>query len=339
MGDLLLGVDGGNTKCVALVARPDGTIVGAGRAGCADIYGADGPKAALTEIEAAVAAALASAGASLDDVEAAGFSLAGADWPEDHDFLRAELSRRLAGIGELEVVNDALGALRAGTSDGVGLAVVCGTGGCVGARSPEGPVWHSSWWTPHTGGWTIGTQALEAVYRAELGMGPETSLTAAALEVFDATTVEHILHSFTRRGGRSPFEASVFAPAVLRESAAGDAVARRIVVDQGELLGNVAAAATRIVGLAGRPYPLVLLGGVLRGHGADLLRAEITSRVPDGVPVATRFEPAAGPLLMAFDAIGVAADEDRLHGTFPEARFFASSGSILAVPERRTEEG
>src|SRR5438105_4774145 len=36
----VLGVDGGNTKTVALVAALDGTILGAGRGGCGDIYNA-----------------------------------------------------------------------------------------------------------------------------------------------------------------------------------------------------------------------------------------------------------------------------------------------------------
>ena len=325
MSDLLLGVDGGNTKCVALLASRDGAVVGAGRAGCADIYGAGDPQNALAEIEAATTRALAAAGASRDDVAVAVFSLAVADWPEDFDLLRVELARRLPQVGRLEVVNDALGALRAGTSDGVGLAVVCGTGGCVGARSSAGRAWHSSWWALHTGGWAIGRAALDAVYSAELAIAPQTSLLAAALEVFDASTVEQVLHSFTRRGGRSPLDASLFAPAVLREAIRGDAVARRIVVEQGALLGDVASAAARLVGLSGGPYPLVLLGGVFRGQGAELLRAEITSRVPDGLPVETRFEPAAGALLTAFDAIGVDADEDRLRETFPDAEFFASA--------------
>lgn len=324
MGDLLLGVDGGNTKCVALVARRDGTIVGAGRAGCADIYSARTPQAAAAEIESAISGALAAAGASVDDVEAAAFSLAGADWPEDFDLLRTELSRRLSYVRQLVVVNDALGALRAGTKDGVGLAVVCGTGGCVGARSSDERVWHSSWWALHTGGWAIGSAALDAVYRAQLAIGPETALTEAALEVFDASTVEEILHSFTHRGGRHAFEASVFAPAVLREAARGDDVAHRVVVEQGRLLGSIAAAGARLVGLSGQ-YPLVLLGGVLRGEGADLLRAEIRSCVPGGVPVQTRFEPVAGALLMAFDSVGVAADEERLHETFPGAELFTSA--------------
>jgi len=38
------------------------------------------------------------------------------------------------------VVNDAIGPIRTGTDDGVGAAVVCGTGGAVGARNARGDV-------------------------------------------------------------------------------------------------------------------------------------------------------------------------------------------------------
>ena len=37
---LVLGVDAGNSKTVALVAGPDGEVLGAGRGGPGDIYGA-----------------------------------------------------------------------------------------------------------------------------------------------------------------------------------------------------------------------------------------------------------------------------------------------------------
>jgi N-acetylglucosamine kinase-like BadF-type ATPase len=334
VGTYLLGVDGGNTKCIALVARRDGAIVGAGRAGCGDIYARAAPEQAVDEVELAAVKALAAAGASASDVTAATFSLAGADWPEDHDFLRTELSRRLAGLGQLEVVNDALGALRAGTDDGVGVAVVCGTGGCVGARAADGTAWHSSWWTPHTGGATIGALALEGVCRAELGTGPVTMLTEAALRLFDCGTVEEMLHAFTRRGGRPKAEKSLLAPAVLRAAAAGDGVAHRIVAEQGRLLGELAAAAARVVGLSGGPYPLVLLGGVLRGDDADHLRSEIVSRVPEATPVPARFEPAAGALLMAFDAAGLRPDERLLRETFPAAALFDSADGAVPVAHR-----
>jgi N-acetylglucosamine kinase-like BadF-type ATPase len=59
----VLGVDGGNTKTIALIARHDGTIVGAGRGGRGDIYGAGGPEAALAEADRAVWTALEACGA------------------------------------------------------------------------------------------------------------------------------------------------------------------------------------------------------------------------------------------------------------------------------------
>src|SRR3954467_700830 len=132
----LLGVDGGNPKTVSLVARTDGTIVGAGRGGCGDIYGPAGPDGAIAEIERAVLAALAHAGACASGLAAGAFSLAGADWPEDFALFESELGR--LGFGRaITVVNDALGALWAGAPDGAAVSVVCGTGVAVGARAVD----------------------------------------------------------------------------------------------------------------------------------------------------------------------------------------------------------
>ena len=91
---LLLGVDGGNTKTVAIVATGDGTIVGAGRAGRSDIYNTPDEEAALDEICHAVIQALSEASATATDLAAGVFSMAGADWPEDVDFLTRGLIRR-----------------------------------------------------------------------------------------------------------------------------------------------------------------------------------------------------------------------------------------------------
>src|SRR5687767_3184837 len=128
----ILGVDAGNTKTVALVARLDGTIAGVGRGGCGDIYaGADG---AVAQVERAVGAALEAAEARPLDLATGAFSMAGADWPEDFAFIESAVGR--LGFGQrIIVVNDALGALRAGSPDGNGVSVVCGTGIAIGARA------------------------------------------------------------------------------------------------------------------------------------------------------------------------------------------------------------
>ena len=66
---LLLGVDGGNSKTIALLARRDGSIVGAGRAGACDHYVEPRPGAAYAEIAKAITTALEAAGAVLSQIE------------------------------------------------------------------------------------------------------------------------------------------------------------------------------------------------------------------------------------------------------------------------------
>ena len=109
MNGLLLGVDGGNTKTAAVVVDPGGAVLGAGGAGCGDIHNAGSPEPALVEIVRAATAALDAAGATPADLAAAAFSLAGADWPEDFERLRRELTARLGLRDEPEIVNDAIG--------------------------------------------------------------------------------------------------------------------------------------------------------------------------------------------------------------------------------------
>src|SRR5262245_49809210 len=201
----VLGVDGGNTKTIALVARADGTVVGAGRGGCGDIYGDAGPSGAIAEIERAVLGALSAAGARADALEVGAFSLAGADWPEDFALFEREL-RRLGFGRKITVLNDALGALWAGARVGPAGSVVCGTGIAIGARGAEGPLWHGSFWLEPLGASDLGHRALRAIYRAELGLDPPTALTAHLLQFFDLPNVEAVLHSFTARGVTRPVQ-------------------------------------------------------------------------------------------------------------------------------------
>jgi N-acetylglucosamine kinase-like BadF-type ATPase len=326
----VLGVDGGNTKTIALVARLDGTIASVGRGRCGDIYsdsyGVDG---ALAEIAQAVYQALAAVGAQPEDIAASAFSMAGADWPEDFVLLELEMSR--LGFGRrLLVVNDALGALRAGSPDGTGVSVVCGTGCAIGARAADGRVWHTSFWQEPGGADQLGRKALRAVYRAALAIDPPTTLAARVLEFFGLPDVESVLHHMTARGDQPQEDISQLARVLLGEAVSGDATACRIVREHGAALGDYALAAARRVGIEQTAFLLVLAGGVLR-HPSPLLRDALISRVrsvtPGAQPLISRFEPAAGALLLALEAAGIAIDEPlraRLAATLPPAAFFVT---------------
>jgi len=321
MSGLLLGVDGGNTKTIALVAAADGTVLGAGTGGRADIHTAASPDAGLAEVVGASSTALAAAGADARELAAAAFSLAGADWPEDFDFLRAGLARDLGLDREPIVVNDAIGALRSGTDDGVGVAAIAGTGGAIGARNAGGEIFHLGFWPDGSGAGELGRQGLRAVWRAAIGIGPETSLTGRALARWDADDPIELLHDFTRIGTTGdPYVARTrFADAVLDEADAGDEVAHGIVELVGMSLGDYAGVCAGRTGQLGSPFPLVLSGGVLR-HPSALLRASILARLPDATAVYPVVEPVAGAVLLAADAVGSSPALDRLA---------AGSGSIL----------
>lgn len=308
MSALFLGVDGGNTKTLALVVNDLGEVVGAAAAGCADIHNAASPEAAITEICTAAGRALENAGVTASAVTAATFSLAGADWPEDFELLHQELQNRL-GFGEqLEVVNDAVGALRAGTDDGVGVSVVCGTYGAVGARNASGELFHLGFWPDSTGAYALGSAALAAIWRSMLGLAPSTSLTERALERWSCDDALELLHAFTRRIGPLPeAERSLFADAVLDEAEAGDDVARTIVREAGGRLGDYARVCARKTGQLGQQIPLVLSGGVLR-HRSTVLREAILERLPEGVPLYPAAQPVVGAVLLAADRLGVALE-------------------------------
>ena len=283
---MLIGVDGGNTKTVALVATPDGTVIGRGRSGCSDIHNAPSVEVALDAMAAACQDALFEAGIAASDVTAACFNLAGADWPEDFDLLRRTIPELVGLPQEPLVVNDAIAPIRAGTADGAGVSVVCGTFGTTAARNLAGDTYHVGFWPDQTGARGLGRDGLAAVWRSELGLGPETALTGRSLELYGTATPMELLHSFTRRGGWPEQDKERLAPVVLEEATAADPVAGEIVANHGRILGGAGRACADAVGLLGNGrFPVVLTGGVFHNPSAVLSDA-ILANVPEGDAVA-----------------------------------------------------
>jgi N-acetylglucosamine kinase-like BadF-type ATPase len=248
------------------------------------------------------------------------FSLAGADWPEDIDLLHRGLTGRLGlAPARATVVNDAIGGLRSGTVDGVGIAVVCGTFNAVGARNAAGDVFHCGFWPDRTGGFDLGTEALHAVERHGLGMGPATALTGPVLGHFGAGDALDLLHAFTRRQDKiAPWSVQELCPILLDTAAAGDAVAREIVLRAGGWLGAQARVCAARVGLALDGCPVVLTGGVF-GHPAPELAGAVMAGLPGALAARPAAPPVVGAVLLAADAAGIGLDGDSITGRLAAA--------------------
>ncbi len=324
----VLGVDAGNTKTIAIVARTDGRVVGAGRSGCGDIYSA-GADAALDAIATASKEALSQAQLASTEMAAVVLSAAGADWPEDFDTIRDGATDRGIGIAPV-VYNDAIGGLRAGSPDGTGVGIACGTGSATGARSRDGRIWHSSFWQVPQGADQLGEVVLKAIVRAELGIAPPTLLTGAVLQFLRLHTVEEVLHALTARSLNSQPHVKSLAKVLLDVAASGDEKSLAIVTAHGRALGDMALAAARKVGfeIEHESFHLVLTGGVLR-HPSMLMRDAIVSRVrevaQDVNVINDAMEPAFGAVMLAFEAANIGVTDEiknRLRETSPDNSLF-----------------
>ncbi|MGI9598761.1 MAG: BadF/BadG/BcrA/BcrD ATPase family protein, partial [Acidimicrobiales bacterium] len=198
---LVLGVDGGNTKTIAVVANETGQVLGVGRGGCTDVHGINGPAGACAELSRVIEAALSAATCSSADLDIGVFSLAGADWPEDHQRLHSHLVNGFDFGFDPVVVNDAIGGLRSAAPNWEGIALICGTGNAVGARRRDGASFHLGFWPDTIGAVVLSGTALDAVQRDFLGLGPPTSLTDRALDLYGVTDPLELLHLFTKVDG------------------------------------------------------------------------------------------------------------------------------------------
>ncbi len=326
MTGIFVGVDGGKSKTVCLLADGLGTIVGWGRSGASD-QAAVPVAAAIEAIVAAVDAATIQANLTRGDLDVGCFGLAGADWPEDFVLLHDRLLQR--GLArDVLVRNDAQIALRAASVSGAGLVISAGTHLSVALRTEDGQEWFSGWSSVDgPGGAEAGRRVLWAVLHAYDSRGAPTALTDA---VFEATglTPEELLRAVSRGAVDDRFTARL-APLLFRTHAqTADAVAGGIIVDLGREIARWVTGLIQRFGLVGDNVDVFLAGGLFRGSG-DLLRESLAAAVHAIVPrvrlLPTEREPVVGALFEAFEHAGAAltpAVVERLTATAPPPQFF-----------------
>src|SRR6185295_11826349 len=123
--ELLLAVDGGGSKTRALLADVSGAVVGRGTGGSSN-YHVVGLEAAGRALQSAIDGARKAVNGSGGKIVAACFGLASVDRPSDQLLINGWVSRQ--GLTDrFCIVNDSELVLAAGTPEGWGIALICGT--------------------------------------------------------------------------------------------------------------------------------------------------------------------------------------------------------------------
>lgn len=306
-GRVLIAVDGGNSKTDLALAGDDGKLLAfvrgpgcsphqIGTVGCVDVIGELLERAreqAGLDGARSAAAVLLVAGADLDGEE-------------------AEL-RRVAGAREwadlLEVGNDTLAVLRAGSESGTGVAVVCGAGINALAVAADGRTARFPALGPVTGDWgggvDLGLAALGQSVRAEDGRGDPTALTRAVASHFGMQSAEDVAFA-VHRGEIEQARLGELAPLALLAAESGDGVARAL-RDRlaAEIVTFVRAAAARALGDV-ESYEVVLGGGLLsRDAGlARVVSERIRTELPASRPKVCEPPPVLGSAFIALELVG-----------------------------------
>ncbi len=312
-GTLVLGIDGGGSHTVALLARvarkENGelywSIAGRGEGGPCNRH-AVGETRALQALDQAIAAAFASAGVARHVVEAACLGMAGVDRPDDLALMK-KWADQLGLAKQVEITNDANLLLAAGTPDGWGVALVAGTGSIAFGRTRDGR-------TDRAGGWgfilgdegsayAIVTAALRAAARAADQRGEQTLLLQRFMGVLQIKQASELIPTIYR-GGWDRARLATLAPLVV-EAAETDSMAQAIVEEAAHELALAAVTVARKLGLNGQKLPLSLTGGVILANPAfrEQIVASMRRQGGDADPVTTVAEPAEGAVRIAVSTL------------------------------------
>ncbi len=305
MSTLLLGIDGGGTKTLALLANSDGTVLGRSQAASSNYHKVGAP-AALAALDEVIGAVFAAAHLPPTPVAAICLGLSGVDRPEDLAVFRPWLAARHPGAASV-IVNDAELVLAAGAPEGWGVAVICGTGSiCVG-RNRAGHSARADGWGNILGdegsGFAMGLAALRAVMRAHDGRGPTTMLTQTVLAAWSLQRPEQLVQRvYTEQA--SPMEIAALSVLVSQAAENGDPLALEIMARTARELAVSIQAVTRRLGLVDAT-PCGLAGGVLTKNQrmAGLLKEATHGLGLQLSPVTLVHEPAQGALRLAQRAI------------------------------------
>ncbi len=297
-----LGIDGGGSKCDAVLMEESGAVVAWKRGGPTHVY-YDPPEVISASYVEAVAGALREVQGA--DIWAAGHLPEGA--PRNAVTVHNELRHHLPATE----VDTAF----ASAQEEWGLIVLAGTGSFVHGRAPDGRDLHFGGRGPilddYGSAYAIGLLGLRAAFASHWTAARWTSLAEAmpralALAGLDDVFRRVYIEGITRR------EIAALARVVDVEAEAGDRVAMGCLHRAADELADVAVDVIKELCLGEESFPAIRIGGVACHSRIwwDRVCHHLSKAAPAMRPVIPPVLPAVGAALLALRQMGVAWTAD-----------------------------
>ena len=300
---LLLGVDGGGTKTLGIIADSDGHELARYQVGASNpnVVGIETSSRSILEL---IAGCCAAAGCGIGRLGTVGIGLAGAGTKSIQtqllDSIRARLAEKISTPPEVLIETDARIALEGAFDGGCGAILIAGTGSIIMGKGSDGGVLVVGGWGRVLGdegsGYFLGLEALKAVTRDFDGLSGSGSLRDILAERHGLDTRERIISALYQEN----FPIPSIAPQVLEAAAANEKVSL-------EILEKGAAGLTAQLGAFARRlnFPgclgLVFVGGLIDHETvyAKVVRESISRTLPMVEIRQPLFPPVQGAVIMA----------------------------------------
>lgn len=313
----VLGIDGGGTKTLCLLADSAGKVVGRGVGGPSNLH-----QVSAAELRAALSTSIRGALNAVDfspgnlaavHVALAGAAAAGGEKRRQVRGIIQEVlatSLGLSGNSQFAIpvalTSDMVIVLVAGSHARYGLVVISGTGAVIygeglGSQRVKVGGW-GKFIDSDGSGYGIGKAALKATFRAYDGRGPQTLLEEFIIEEWRLNSMRGLLQHLLQK--EPPVEEiASLAKVVSRAAEAGDQISVDILAATSQQLLEGVLTAARKLGLLAQPFPLVLSGGIL--SKIDLVTEQLIGGVREQLPLAKplrlQAEPATGAITLALE--------------------------------------
>ena len=293
-----LGIDGGGTKTVGLLADQSGHIIGKAESGASN-YHAVGEEQAKKVLSDVVSRLISDASASLESCTGC-LGLAGVTSSVDRHVI-GRICDEIGLPGNRILTHDAQIALAGGAEELSGVIIIAGTGSIVYGMNAAGREAQAGGWGHLLGdegsGYDIARRALQAVTRTADGRGRPTLLSSLMLDALDFSQSRNLIpwmHSVSKD------QVAQLAGLVFDAANSNDSVAQGIL---DEAIDELRLAACVVVDKLGfsQSFNLVLSGGIFKHQPtfAASLRNRLRDLSPHARVCLPKHEPAYGAILFA----------------------------------------
>ena len=301
---LYLGIDGGQTKTVAVIGNENGKVLGWGKGGPSNHIREKGGKKRFREaLLGSIREAMEDCGLEEAIFHSAYLGISGAC----DEMLK--IARKIIKAEQIFLEGDALLALASCTLGEEGIVIIAGGGSVAFGMNRKGEIASAGGWGYFMGdegsAFWIAKEGINRATKAVDGRGKQTSILPNLLSHFNIPDLQ-TLHRLIYSGKISRPETAGAAEAVLKSARDGDEIALEICKRAGEELAEACLAVMRKLFREKEEVTVGLFGGVFSAGDVIIepLRKRLLRDVPKAKLVFPILPPEGTALLLALKKSG-----------------------------------